>query len=370
MIKISDEMIQTECKNKELEYVSRFIKNQKTYVTCICNNHYQPYRFDISFRDLKNLKHSCPKCAGRNLDTNEIKFKISKVNKMVEIIGEYRNMKTPILTRCKICGNIWNANVVSLLQGSGCFYCKKGKPRKSHETFIKQLSEKQPNLQIISNYISDEELITYKCLKDGYIGKAKAGNLLSLNTKCSCCSKREMHDRQCISQETFELRLKNVNPNIKVIGSYYNFDTKIKLMCLLHNIEYEQLPSSALQGKCGCSKCVRSKGEKSIENILNKMNISYISQHKFNDCIDKKPLPFDFYLPDYNIAIEYQGEQHYNPVCFCSISKEQAESNLLLTRKHDEIKKTYCQSNNIDLLEISYWDFDNIENILKEKLCI
>lgn len=130
------------------------------------------------------------------------------------------------------------------------------------------------------------------------------------------------------------------------------------------------MPSSALQGKCGCSKCVRSKGEKSIENILNKMNISYISQHKFNDCIDKKPLPFDFYLPTYNIAIEYQGEQHYNPVCFCSISKEQAESNLLLTRKHDEIKKTYCQSNNIDLLEISYWDFDNIENILKEKLCI
>lgn len=100
------------------------------------------------------------------------------------------------------------------------------------------------------------------------------------------------------------------------------------------------------------------------------MNISYVSQYKFNDCIDKKPLPFDFYLPTYNIAIEYQGEQHYNPVCFCSISKEQAENNLALTKKHDKIKKTYCESKNIDLLEISYWDFDNIENILKEKLCI
>ena len=370
MDKVSDLDIENICKEKDLLFITRFIKNKQTYLTCVCNKHFQPYEFDISYHNLKNMKKSCPKCAGKKLTTDDIIYRVSQLNNNVKIIGKYKNMRTPILTQCKLCGNVWEANVVSLCQGSGCFYCKKNKPRKEHETYIKQLSKVQPNLEIISKYISDSDFITYRCTTDGYIGKAKAGKLLSLQKRCTCCSKRKLHDSQCLTQENFESRLKSINDNIKVIGKYYNSNTKIKLLCLIHNIEYEQLPISALQGKCGCHKCITSKGEKSITNILDKMGISYIQQYKFEGCADKRPLPFDFYLPNYNIVIEYQGEQHYNPVCFYSISKEQSENNLALTQKHDHIKKTYCKNNNIILLEISYWEYDNIESIIREKLCI
>lgn len=370
MYKTSDSDIQSLCIKKDLTFISRFIKNEQTYVRCICDKHYQPYEFEISYRNLKNLKHSCPKCSGKNLSTQDIIYKISQINDTVEIIGEYVNMKTPILTRCKLCNNVWNANVVSLCQGSGCKLCKKSKPKKEHEEFVAQLKKVQPNLDVISVYNGDKNLITYKCSIDGYIGEAKAGNLLSLNTKCTCCSRKKLHDKQCISQEEFIERLKIANPNILPLDLYYNYNTKMKFVCLKHNTYFEQLTSSALQGKCGCSKCASSKGEKEIEMILKILNIDYLTQFRFNDCVDKKPLPFDFYLPNYNMTIEYQGEQHYKPVCFHSISKQQANFNLLKVQEHDKIKRDYCFNHNIQLLEIPYWDFENIKTILKEKLCI
>ena len=370
MKRTSDKDIQDICKKKNLNFLSRFIKNGQTYVKCVCSKHYQPYEFEISYRNLKNLKYSCPKCAGKNLTTQDIIFKVAQLNDTVEILGEYVNMKTPILSRCKICNHLWEANVISLCRGSGCNLCKKSKPQKNNETFIKQLSKIQPNLEIITPYSGDRELVTYKCLIDGYIGQARAGNLLSLNTKCAYCSKKGLHDNQCLSQDTFIEKIKNVNPDIVPIEKYYNSNTKMKFICLKHNIKFEQLPSSALQGKCGCSKCAGSKGEKKIERILNLLDIKYISQNKFDDCIDKSKLPFDFYLPDYNICIEYQGEQHYKPVRFNSISEEQANLNFIKVQKHDKIKKDYCCEHKIHFLEIPYWDYDNVENIIKEKLCI
>ena len=62
----------------------------------------------------------------------------------------------------------------------------------------------------------------------------------------------------------------------------------------------------------------------------------------FEDCIDKRPLPFDFYLPEYNICIEYQGQQHYYPVEIFG-GKNAFESQVL----RDNIKREYCQKNNI-----------------------
>lgn len=370
MKKTSDEDIQNVCNQKNLLFVSRFIQNEQTYVECICDKHYQPYKFKISYRNLRDLKHSCSKCAGKNLTTEDIVYRVSQVNETVEIIGEYKNMRTPILTRCKLCNNVWSANVVSLCQGSGCNLCKKSRPKKEHSVFVEQLANIQPNLEVISEYLGDKELISYKCLMDGYIGRAKAGNLLTLNTKCACCSKKEMHDKQCMSHDEFVDRLKIANPDIKSIDTYYNYNTKMRFVCVKHNIYFEQLAGVALKGCRGCSKCVGSKGERQIGAVLDSLNINYIPQYRFDDCVDKKTLPFDFYLPKYNTAIEYQGEQHYKAVVFGSINKDGANANLKNTQKHDSIKKSFCDNHNIQLITIPYWEYNNIEYILKEKFCV
>ena len=75
---------------------------------------------------------------------------------------------------------------------------------------------------------------------------------------------------------------------------------------------------------------------------------------------------FDIYCPDYNLAIEYQGKQHYEPVDFAGKGDEWAKYQFKVGQQRDNIKRQYCQQNNIKLIEIPYWDYDNIDNIVKQ----
>lgn len=113
-----------------------------------------------------------------------------------------------------------------------------------------------------------------------------------------------------------------------------------------------------------CRKCsyVQSKGEECISNYLKEHNIEYVQEKRFKDCKDNKPLPFDFYIPKYNKCIEYDGSQHYVP--------RFGKKNFEICKKHDQIKNQYCTDKGIDLIRIPYWDKENINKILDEKLNI
>ena len=120
---------------------------------------------------------------------------------------------------------------------------------------------------------------------------------------------------------------------------------------------------------CGCRK--NSKWELFIQSYLESINIDFIPQKVFSDCKNKNNtcyLYFDFYLPYYNILIEYDGQQHYRPVNFGGISDEKAYKNLQITQLHDSIKTSYCKANNIQLLRIPYWESKNIEQIILDNI--
>jgi len=80
---------------------------------------------------------------------------------------------------------------------------------------------------------------------------------------------------------------------------------------------------------------------------------------KFNSCKNIKELPFDFYLPEYNICIEYDGQHHFNIV-----SKFGGENFLNKVRQNDKIKDNWCSENNIKLIRISYKKKNKIFKIL------
>lgn len=98
---------------------------------------------------------------------------------------------------------------------------------------------------------------------------------------------------------------------------------------------------------CGCRKI--SHGELYIMSLLNDNNIRFTHQHKFDDCKNKFQLPFDFYLPDYNICIEYDGKQHFEPVDLFG-----GEDGFAKRQKNDNIKNKYCLEHNITLIRIPY----------------
>lgn len=112
---------------------------------------------------------------------------------------------------------------------------------------------------------------------------------------------------------------------------------------------------------CGCLKT--SNGEYIIEHFLIEHKIQFEREFTFEDLRSDKnyPLRFDFYLPDYNLLIEYDGIQHFKDINFL---------NSKLIQAHDKIKNDYCQQNNLSLLRIPYTEFANIENLLKENLKI
>ena len=111
-----------------------------------------------------------------------------------------------------------------------------------------------------------------------------------------------------------------------------------------------------------CTKRI-SKNELGVADVLDKYNVAYEREKRFIDCRDKLPLPFDFYLPKYNLLIEFDGEQHYKPIRN-NVLKFQS------TQHHDKIKSDYCNAHNVDLLRIPYWEKKNIETIIRDKLKI
>lgn len=152
-----------------------------------------------------------------------------------------------------------------------------------------------------------------------------------------------------------------------VLGEYKNMDTKVLMYHTECENEFEVNPHSFLRNKSFCPYCSKKqyKGEKIIKKFLTSQSIVFEPQKTFNDCRNKNKLPFDFYLLDYNLLIEYQGGQHYKPIEYFG-GQEQFE----YRQNNDQIKKDYCQQNNIPLLEIPYWEFDNIETIINKHLLL
>lgn len=110
-----------------------------------------------------------------------------------------------------------------------------------------------------------------------------------------------------------------------------------------------------------CDLCSSSfsKNERLVSIILTKIKEKYIPQKEFDECKIKKPLPFDFYLPQYSMVIETHGAQHYEEVKFYKTNEH--------TLKSDKIKKEYCKDNDIQYCEINCSSGKNIDTIKQLK---
>ena len=104
---------------------------------------------------------------------------------------------------------------------------------------------------------------------------------------------------------------------------------------------------------CGCAK---SKGEERIISILLELQIPFVTQKRFENCVfpeTGRQLVFDFYLPEQNLLLEYDGEQHFH-----EIKNDRYDFSGL--QKRDAYKNQWCVNNNIPLVRIPYYDFDKL----------
>ena len=216
------------------------------------------------------------------------------------------------------------------------------------------------------------DFVEYGCIKhrDKGIQRISLTKFYDRQQGCKYCSIDNNAEKHRVSEDECKELCRNVG--LKYMKSYIkNQHTHIDFICSDH--EHKGIQTFSItrlrQSKYGCKYCnmVKYKNEEIINDVLLSWNLKFERQQCFDDCRDKNAMPFDFYIPCYNLLIEYQGEHHYQVIRRGSMTQEEALENFRLIQYHDQIKRDYCLSNNINYIEIPYWENQDLPNYLFDK---
>lgn len=153
-------------------------------------------------------------------------------------------------------------------------------------------------------------------------------------------------------------------------------DKKIPVICKTHGQfsirKSAHISPSQMYGCQQCGNC-RSIGEERISTFLRNNEIEYISQAQFSWALsinDKMPLRFDFYLPKFNMLIEFDGVHHFKPSRYGGQSEESAELQHKRTKLYDSIKVCNAIVKGMQIIRISYLRIKEIDQILTYELLV
>lgn len=222
---------------------------------------------------------------------------------------------------------------------------------------------KEKNLIMVGDYINNITPVEFICEKHKDIGIQRMSWTTMKKSKypCKCCRKEHIVLK---SDNEFQEEIKDTkNPNIEVIGKYIKSGIKIECKCnkcgrtIFLRLDH-------IRRGIGCGYCTKSIGEDRVETFLKNHNLKYEREYRFTDCVRvQRPMPFDFYVPDKNTVIEFDGVQHFQ-----AIGKFGGQESFTQTILNDDFKTEYCKNKGINLIRINYKELDKINEILSEKL--
>lgn len=355
--------------------------NCRTNLILICKEHGE---FECNPLHIKR-KFICPKCNEKyNLSPYKFKYSLQDwINKFKYIHGDkydyslinnenYKENKVPIICKehgifyqiksdhargrgCKKCNatshhgskkNLLNNYVPShiLIERD---YCRK----LTKEIFLERAKEKFNNRFDYSeiNYVNRLTPIKIICNKHGEFNVTPKQHLNSCG--CPGCCKENRSKSRTLSKEKW------LEECIKIHGNKYDYskvnyktgNDYVEIICPKHG-SFFQKASNHRYG-CGCQKCSETHLEEDIRVLCENNNIKYEYQKMF-PWLGK--LRLDFYFPDYNFAIECQGDQHFN---LCTYYDN--EESFKLRQERDKLKYKLCFENNIQIFYFSYKNYKN-----------
>ena len=356
----------------------------------------------------------------RKLTLEEIKIRLKTINPNVEILSnEYINSKAHLDCKCLIDGFVWKVNWTNLSMGKGCPKCG-GSLKLTLEDIVEKLAIINPDIEILSDvYINNQTKLKFKCKIDHYIWEAK-WRAIQTGTGCPICGQR----KNKLTLKEVKKRLKEINPNVKIIDTKY-LGSKDKILCKClkdgnewystwealqsgkgcpecHRLNidivkerlYKSNPSirilsdkylgweGSLKCEClvdghiwfakwynlhngrGCPVCVMSNGEREVKKVLDGIGYTnHCLEYIFPELIGEKMLPlrFDFAIFD-NDKISHLIEYDGE----FHFEKLYEGHDFERQKLHDKLKNEYCVKNNIPLIRIPYWEKDNISEILTD----
>lgn len=215
----------------------------------------------------------------------------------------------------------------------------------------------------LERYINANTPILHRHKKCGHDTKMTPKRVLS-GSGCVLCKGLKISQTSKKTHEQFIKELFKINSNIEISSSYNGHLQNIDCKCKICGHIWSTRAGHLLESH-GCPSCNESIGERNIRIFLDSKNIKFITPYKFDDLMGMKGgfLSYDFYLPDFNLLIEFQGEQHEHQIDFFG-----GENQFKIQQEHDKRKRDYAKIHNINLLEIWYYDINNVKNIIERCL--
>lgn len=320
--------------------------------------------------NLVDHKIKCPKCSNRLKKTQE-QFE-NEIFKLVEseytVIGEYKGANRKVGMRHELCGHNYMVTPSKFVaSGRRCPKCF-GKHKKTHTQFIKEVySLVKDEYTVLTPYKGNKQKVLMFHSSCGFEWMVEPNKFLNFETRCPKCADFHRNDNIRRTQEEFEKEIHAlVGDEYAVLGEYVNSKTKILMRHNNCGHEYHVNADSMILSGSRCPKCNSSKGEKRIGEFLDSVGVIYESQYTDSRCRYDTLLRFDFAVMDKikpKLLIEYDGQQHYTPVEYWGGERALSEQ-----IAKDKIKDDFCFQNDINLLRIPFWKYDDIEYIVFNKL--
>lgn len=280
--------------------------NNATKVPLKCN--ICGHEWTSVYRNTVTLGYGCKRC-GRNKRRKSQENYVSEVKDRfgdrIEILGEYVNNSTPILTKCHEHDIVWEARPTDLLRSHGCNQCRTKVIRRSHEEYVEIMKEMHPNIEVLGKYVNTTVKVELKCKVCNHIwSAAPANSITGSKTGCPACK---------------ESRLEKETRRI-LIDYGYEFESQFYFDDL---VGYFNVP----------------------------LKFDFIT------------------MQDENVVlIECQGIQHREPTDFRGEGREKAEERFQRQLKYDDMKRRYCEEKGYKLIEVWY-DEDILTSLQSQGLC-
>ena len=186
---------------------------------------------------------------GRRKTHEEFVRQLTEVNSDIKILGTYFDSREKIELECLICGQKWKTMPGHALQGKGCPECARNRITKTHEQFVEELNKINQNIICLDKYINMKTKIKFKCLTCKHIWQTTPSHVLR-GQGCPECALGKTRK----TNDEFVNELKLINPKIKVLEKYINNHTKLLCKCLIDGNKWYASPNSLLTNH-GCPEC-------------------------------------------------------------------------------------------------------------------
>lgn len=305
-----------------------------------------------------NLIHGS--CGGKT--PNEYKLQLENLYPSYKFLGvnggDWNGIKTDVVFIWE--DKIYNRPIKTLVQTS---------PSKINNSFNQNniqylLDIENKNIKFISSnehHISSASRIDVECEICSTQWNTTTRNIFNRNSGCPKCG-GNIKITQDVMMKNLTERCSKLEYNILSI-EFTNNKSKIYLFCEKHDNKWWTNYNAFTSQEQACIFCSRkdSKGSRYIQNILEENYILFEKEKKYDKCRNKYKLPFDFFLPEYNILIEYDGEQHYKPISFFG-----GEEAFTKQKENDNLKNSFCEQNNIKLLRFNEYNISTFVEVINQ----